>query len=100
MIISNEYRIESDTHNWILIQSHTSSKITEKTGKYETIEKKTYWGTLQQAVNRLVKDEVKGLDNLMDVVNSEKMIADLILNQISSDLSTGPYRLRKHGEQL
>ena len=100
MIISNKYRIESDTHNWILIQSHTSSKITEKTGKYETIEKKTYWGTLQQAVNRLVKDEVKGLDNLMDVVNSEKMIADLILNQISSDLSTGPYRLRKHGEQL
>jgi len=36
----------------------------------------------------------------MKVVDSEKMIADLILKQISSDLSTGPYRLLKHGEQL
>jgi hypothetical protein len=100
MKISNEYRIEAEAHNWILIQSHKSSKVSEKTGKHETIEKKTYWGTLQQVVNRLVKDEVKGLDNLMDVVNSEKMIAELILNQISSDINTGPYRLRKHGEQL
>ena len=100
MKISNEYRIESDTHNWILIQSHTSSKISEKTGKYETIEKKTYYGTLQQVVSKLVKEEVKGLDDLMEVVNSEKMIAELILKQISSDLSTGPYRLRKHGEHL
>ena len=100
MKISNEYRIESDTHNWILIQSHISSKISEKTGKHETIEKKTYYGTLQQVVSKLVKEEVKGLDDLMEVVNSEKMIAELILKQISSDLSTGPYRLRKHGEQL
>ena len=100
MKISNDYRIESDAHNWILIQSHTSSKVSEKTGKYETIEKKTYYGTLQQVVSKLVKEEVKGLDDLMEVVNSEKMIAELILKQISSDLSTGPYRLRKHGEQL
>jgi|TARA_B110000259_G_scaffold151736_1_gene171540 hypothetical protein len=100
MKFSNNYHIEAEANNWILIQSHTSSKITEKTGKYETIEKKTYWGTLQQVVNKLVKEEVKGLDDLMKVVDSEKMIADLILKQISSDLSTGPYRLLKHGEQL
>ena len=100
MVISNEYRIEADTYSWTLIQSRPSSKLNVRTGRYETRGKRTYYGTLQQLVDKLVRLEVQGLDDLRDVVASEKMIADLILKQITSDLRTGPYRLLKHGEQL
>ena len=100
MIINNEYKIEADEHNWVLVKSHISSVKSEKTGNYETIEKKTYYGTLQQVVHKLVSNEVKSLEDLISIVGSERLIADLILKKISTDLSTGPYRLVKHGEQL
>ena len=100
MIVSNQYRIESDTHNWTLVEQHLSSRINKKSGKYEMTESSTYHGTLQQVVNKLVKMEMKGLDDLKAVVASEAMIAGLILDKVTSDLRTGPYRLLKHGEQL
>ena len=98
MVVSNEYRIESDTYNWVLVKRRLSSKVNKKSGKYEMTEVRTYYGTLQQVVDKLVKIEVKGLDDLMAVVASEAMIAGLILDKITLDLQTGPYRLLKHGE--
>tara|TARA_R110002124_G_scaffold152294_1_gene319175 strand:+ start:125 stop:439 length:315 start_codon:yes stop_codon:yes gene_type:complete len=100
MIVSNEYHIESDTYNWVLVKRHLSSKVNKKSGKYEMTEVRGYYGTLQQVVNKLVKMEVKGLDDLKAVVDSEARIAGLILDKITSDLRKGPYRLLKHGEQI
>jgi len=96
MKINNEYRIEADSHNWVLIQT----KLSKKTGKRPKYGNKTYWATLQQVVNKMVTLEVREIDDLKSVADSVDEISKKILEQVTHDLRTGPYRLYKHGEQL
>ena len=96
MKISNEYHIEADEHNWVLV--HTRKD--KKTGKRSKTGHKTYWATLQQVVNKMVTLEVRQIDDLKAVADSVDLISKKILKQVTHDLRTGPYRLYKHGEQL
>ena len=96
MIINSEYRIEADEHNWVLIQT----RVDKKTGKRSKSGHKTYWATLQQVVNKMVTLEVREIEDLKAVADSVDLISKNILEQVTHDLRTGPYRLYKHGEQL
>ena len=96
MKISSEYHIEADEHNWVLIQS----KLNPNTGKRPKQGIKTYWATLQQVVNKMVTLEVRQIDDLKSVADSVDEISKKILEQVTHDLRTGPYRLYKHGERL
>ena len=96
MIINSEYRIEADEHNWVLIQT----RVDKKTGKRSKKGHKTYWATLQQVVNKMVTLEVREIEDLKAVADSVDLISKNILEQVTHDLRTGPYRLYKHGERL
>lgn len=69
---------------------------TRKTGA----EHKTYWATLQQVVKKMVTLEVRGIEDLKSVADGVDLITKTILEHVTYDLRTGPYRLLKHGEQL
>jgi hypothetical protein len=100
MKVADNYRIESDRYNWTLVHSTTSKTLSEKTGLYPVNEIRTYHATLGQVVAKLVTLEVKGLDNLTEVLGSVESITEAVLEKLTHDLRTGPYRLLKHGEQL
>ena len=96
MKISDEYNIEADKHNWILVQN----RVDPKTGNRPKQGHRTYWATLKQVVDKMVALEVREIEDLKAVANSVDIISANILKQVVSDLRTGPYRIYKHGEKL
>ena len=100
MKLADNYHIECDKYQWILVQSTVSDTLSEKTGEYPISERKTYYATLEQLARRLVALEVKGLDTLTDVLDCMEDLTSAILGKLTSDLSTGSWRLIRHGEEL
>ena len=100
MKVSDKYHIEADRYNWTLVQSTISKTRSTKTGLYPVSEIRTYHATLRQVVDKLVTLEVKGLDTLTEVLGNVERITQAVLEKVTHDLRTGPYRLSMHGEQL